>query len=165
MKCMICSSKMLKSKEQIYHYRDCGISKIYLIGVEIQQCTNKECGEEEVIIPQLEELHSVLAQKLASKKSKLFPEEIRFLRTHLGFSGADFASYMGVSPETVSRWEKGSVNMKEASERLLRILILSRQAPFREYEKLKEFGTTEIKHPLKLTFRIDRTHWHEENVA
>ncbi len=98
MNCMNCGSKIKKNKESLYHYTDCGLSKVYLKGIEILECTNSDCAEEEIVFPNLEELHSLLATHIASQKNKLLPEEIRFLRVHLGFSGTDFAEHVGVSP-------------------------------------------------------------------
>lgn len=158
-KCTICGAKLNKIQVSSFHYIECGLSKVYLKGVVVHKCTNKECGEEEITIPNMEELHQLLAEKIASQTNKLQPEEIRFLRTHIGFSGIDFAEAAGVSPETVSRWEKGTVNMKEASERFLRVLILSNVGPFRNYEHLKEFASKTSKTASKHCFKIDHTHW------
>jgi putative zinc finger/helix-turn-helix YgiT family protein len=156
---------MTRADESLFHYTDCGLSKVYLKGITIYHCTNSDCGEEEIIIPNMEELHQRLAEKVASAPMKLRPEEIRFLRTHLGFSGAEFAKSFGVSAETVSRWEKGSVNMKEASERLLRVLVLSKFGPFRNYEDLKEFATVEKKTPHKHVFKASRNNWAYDEAA
>lgn len=164
-KCIMCGSKMTKLSESLYHYTDCGLSKVFLKGITVHHCTNRGCGEEEVTIPNMEELHQLLAEKVATAPTKLLPEEIRFLRTHLGFSGAEFAKSFGVSAETVSRWEKGTVNMKEASERLLRVLVLSKVGPFRNYEDLKEFATIEKKTPHKHVFKAGRSNWAYDEVA
>lgn len=165
MKCVMCGSKMTADKAGLFHYTDSGLSKVYLKGIQIQKCSNSECEEEEVAIPNIEELHELLAEKVARQESVLLPEEIRFLRTHLGFSGADFAGVMGVSPETVSRWEKGTVNMKEASERLLRVLVLTKLGPFRNYNDLKEYASKASKTPRKRVFEMERSHWLESKVA
>ncbi|MCK5884863.1 MAG: helix-turn-helix domain-containing protein [Bacteriovoracaceae bacterium] len=159
MNCIMCGTKLEKMKSEPYHYTDCGLSKVYLNGITIHQCPNQECGEEELVIPNIEKLHEVIATGVATQKNKLLPEEIRFLRKHLGFSGADFARKMGVSPETVTRWEKGKVNMKEAVERLLRVLILSNAGPFRDYDNLESFATIERKTPVRREFKISRQNW------
>ena len=164
-KCTMCGSKMNKVQDSLFHYTDCGLSKVYLKGIVTHKCTNKVCGEEEITIPNMEELHQLLAEQIASQINKLMPEEIRYLRTHLGFSGVDFAEAIGVSPETVSRWEKGSVNMKEASERFLRVLILSKVGPFRNYEDLKDFASKTSKTISKHFFKIDHSHWAVDKAA
>lgn len=165
MNCIICGHKMKKVKSASYHYISSGLSRIYLQGIEEHECTNKSCGDIETSIPNIEELHNVIATNIASQTNKLLPEEIRFLRTHLGFSGTDFADHVGVSAESVSRWESGSVNMKEATEKLLRVLILSKTGPFNDYDELKGFAKIQRKTALKRTFRIKKSHWREDTAA
>ncbi len=162
---MICGSKLKEVQDPLYHYTECGLSKVFLKGIVIHECTNQECKDEEVTIPNIEELHQLLAEKIASQANKISSEEIRFLRTHLGFSGIDFAKSIGVSPETVSRWEKGTVNMKEASERFLRVLILTKFGPFRNYEDLKVFATKARKSVSKHFYKMDHSHWRVDRAA
>lgn len=158
MNCVICGNKMKKEKEQLFHYTDCGLSRIYLEGISVYKCT--ECANEEFVFPNLEELHELLAQTLAHQKTRLLPEEIRFLRTHLGFSGTDFAKkVMKVTPETVTRWEKGILQMKETVELFLRVLIITHAGPFRNYNDLEEFGSSKIKTPPKRIFETSKNHW------
>lgn len=159
MNCMICGSKLKKKKVDNYHYIESGLGKIYLQGIELYTCNNPDCGEEELVIPNIEKLHDLIAHELASQKNKLLPEEIRFLRVHLGFSGADFAKIIGVSPETVSRWEKGRVNMKESTEKVLRLLVLTKAGPFRNYEDLESFASTQRATPVRRSFRPIKQNW------
>jgi putative zinc finger/helix-turn-helix YgiT family protein len=150
---------MNKTQDSLFHYTDCGLPRVYLKGVTIEKCSNKECSEEEFGIPNIEGLHQLLAEKIATQINKIIPEEIRFLRTHLGFSGVDFAQTIGVSSETVSRWENGGVNMKESAERLLRVLVLTKAGPFRNYEELKDFATRPGKTSGKHVFKIRQARW------
>ncbi len=94
-----------------------------------------ECGEEEVVIPKIEELHGVIAKSISKRPGQLQPREIRFLRTFLGYSSVDFARLLGVTPETVSRWEKlrNPQKMAKPSERLLRMLAQFAE-PSRTYD-------------------------------
>lgn len=129
MNCLQCAGKMKTQKEN-YSYRECGLSGITLIGVAVSRC--KECGEFEVAIPKIEELHRIIALSVIRKPARLSPKEIRFLRTYLGWSGVDFADYMGVKPETVSRWEKGDQLIGMPTDRLLRLMIATKQ-PRKDY--------------------------------
>lgn len=72
-------------------------------------------------------MHELIAEIIAYKKHRLLPEEIRFLRVHLGFSSKAFAEFIGVTPETITRWEKGKLDIKETSEKFLRVLIISKK--------------------------------------
>jgi putative transcriptional regulator len=124
MKCARCGKPMKTAREN-YLYRESGLTNVTLVGVEVSRCPN--CGEHEAVIPKIEQLHRVLAAAIARKTPRLIPEEIRFLRKSLGWSGGDFAQHIGVSVETVSRWENGSAAMGPAAERLLRLSALTRE--------------------------------------
>ena len=101
-----------------------------LVGVELAECPN--CGETEVGIPRIAELDRTLAKMVVEQESRLTPDEIKFLRKYLGLSGKDLARRMGVSPETVSRWENGHQPMSEPNERLLRA-IAAHETPMDDY--------------------------------
>ena len=103
---------------------------VVLLKVLVSRC--KSCGETEVSIPRIEDLHRELAWKLVEKKGRLTPREVRYLRKHLGLSSADFAAHMGTRPETVSRWESGSAAMGEVADRLLRLMVVH-QEPAKDY--------------------------------
>jgi putative zinc finger/helix-turn-helix YgiT family protein len=114
-----------------YHYEESGLPGVWLAGVRVSQCPG--CGETAVSIPAVEQLHLAIASVLVSKPQRLAPPEIRFLRKYLGLSGVDFAAHMGVTPESVSRWENGAMEMSTTAERLLRHLV-ARQAPLDDYK-------------------------------
>jgi len=108
-------------KRETWQYRECGLSNVKLVNVPVHRCA--ECGEVEVVIPRLPELHGFLAEQLTRKRSSLVAEEFRFLRKHLGFSSTAFAQKIGVTLETVSRWESGKHPIDPVAERLLRLLV------------------------------------------
>jgi putative zinc finger/helix-turn-helix YgiT family protein len=104
-----------------YKYDWCGLPDVTLRSVTIDRCLR--CGEEEVSIPSVESLHRVLAHAVASKPSRLSPPEVRFLRKYLGLSGINFARRLGVTQESVSRWENGHEQMTAPTEKLIRLLV------------------------------------------
>jgi len=65
---------------------------VILVGVPVARCGR--CGETEVGIPGIEALHRAIAGALIAKPARLAPEEVRFLRKHLGLSSADFAALL-----------------------------------------------------------------------
>ena len=113
----------MKASRQDYRYTESGLSNVTLCDVEVRKC--RECGEDEVVIPAIDRLHKYLATTVASKKNALVGSEIRFLRSYLGLSAADFAEVMGVEPETVSRWENDRRPMGGPAERVLRLIALT----------------------------------------
>ena len=117
--CLECSATMEVS---VGPHRYISGLDVVLQNIEVRRCP--ECGEEEVVIPKIEELHGVIAKSISKRPGQLQPREIRFLRTFLGYSSVDFSRLLGVTPETVSRWEKlrNPQKMARTSERLLRML-------------------------------------------
>ena len=152
-------------EEELHHFTESGLSYIYLEGCRRYDCTDGKCDGSEVAIPNLVGLMRTIAETVARQGRKLLPTEIRFLRTYLGFSGADFARRIGVSPETVSRWERGSVRMKNSTERFLRVLVLSKDGPFRDYDALERFAEKKGKRASQKKFIFSEDQWDEEQAA
>ena len=129
MKCLNCGAE-LTVKVGDYRYAAGDGLNVVLKNVKKTYCP--ECGEDGVVIPKVSQLNEALAKVLASKPERLGPGEIRFLRKYLGWSGKDFAVRMGVTPETVSRWENGVRQMGETAEKLLRFCAIE-LSPVDEY--------------------------------
>lgn len=157
MKCNECGASTIK-RTRDHHYTECGLENIFLKDVEVLGCP--KCNEEELVIPNLEQLHRLIANLVASQEQRLSPEEIRFLRSNLGFSGIGFSNAIGVAAETVSRWENGRENIKLSHERLLRILVLGAFGPVRDYlKKLPNLGAIRKRKMIKRIFKSERNEW------
>lgn len=111
----------MKTRKESYRYDESGLKHVTLIGVEVTRCPH--CGNYEVSIPHIEELHRLLAKILIEKSTRFTGDEVRFLRKSLGWSGSDFAKHMGVAEETVSRWENDAAPIGPQADRLLRFLV------------------------------------------
>lgn len=110
---------------------NCGIPDVFLSGVPVSRCGH--CGHYEATVPNLERLHGALARLLAEQPHRLTPQQVRFMRKWKGWSGKDFAGIMGVTPETVSRWENGQKQMQRHTEAYFKWVVLT-QAPMSAYE-------------------------------
>lgn len=154
--CTACTRQM-KTKRENYRYDAVGLPGITLKGVEVSRCSN--CGEYEVVIPHIEDLHRTIARVVIAKRERLTPAEIRFLRKYVGWSGADFAAHVGATPETVSRWETGSTAMGVTADRLLRLIVASSE-PTADYslESLKRVARLAPK-PLRLGVKVTEGRW------
>lgn len=121
-KCPMCGEGTLTSRQETRRYGR-GID-VTLMNVTVRHCP--ACGEELVVIPAMEALHRAIAHALAKSPVRLSAGEVRFLRTYLGYSSTDFARAMGVTPETVSRWEskRDPQQMAPTADRLLRFMAL-----------------------------------------
>ena len=120
MKCTECGAAM-KSRKENYHYEESGLEHVMLVGVRVSRCP--KCDNYEVSIPQIEGLHRLLARALIHKRTRFTGAEVRFLRKSLGWSGVDFSRHMGVSVETVSRWENDAAPIGPQADRLLRLMV------------------------------------------
>jgi putative zinc finger/helix-turn-helix YgiT family protein len=113
-----------------HHYAANDGPNVVLRGVKKTKCPG--CGEEGISIPRISQLNEALAKALAKKPQRLQPSEIRFLRKYLGWSGKIFDKRLGVTPETVSRWENGARKMGPTAEKLLRLSAIE-LSPADEY--------------------------------
>jgi putative zinc finger/helix-turn-helix YgiT family protein len=118
MKCMQCGTGMSAKRENV-PYDD--LPGTVLVGMSVSRCAR--CGEHEVAIPAIDELHRVLAQEVIRKTGRLNGAEIRFLRSYLGYSGVDFAKLIHSDPATVSRWESDKQLLGHHTDLLLRAMV------------------------------------------
>jgi putative zinc finger/helix-turn-helix YgiT family protein len=161
MKCPECGKPMTSAREN-YSYTASGLPYVTLVGVEVRRC--KACGEHEVVLPKIEQLHRVIALAVVGKHARLTAAEVRYLRKYLGWSGADFAKHMGVTPESVSRWENEREQMSAVADRLLRLMVAIR-APVTEYPLDSLAQLEDEPSPVRLRVEAARGVWHASAVA
>lgn len=53
-------------------------------------------------------------------------EEVRRIRKRLGLTQAEFAETVGVATNSVARWERGELGIRESAARLMRLLEKSK---------------------------------------
>lgn len=121
--CRTCGAKMT-TRIVDRPYPECGVDDIVLGGVTVHRCTR---GHEDLRLRDVVGLHHAIACDVARRDGRLLPKEIRFLRSALDYSVGGFAESLGVSRETVSRWEstRSAQPMTVAIERLLRLMVLT----------------------------------------
>jgi putative zinc finger/helix-turn-helix YgiT family protein len=153
----------MKTTHENHSYKESGLGCVTLVGIPVNRC--EACGEVELVIPQIGKLHALIARTLMFKPTRFVPEEIRFLRKHLGFSQSDLAGVCGVAAETVSRWETGKVEMNLPVERLLRVLVGIRE-PVQSYA-MTDLTNMGIRKAERLKLKVQRDHeeWSEMRAA
>lgn len=131
MLCTNCDNKeTLSSKLSVVPFTDCGLDNVVLKNVRVYDCP--KCGETYFEFGDLEKLHQRIAEILIGKP-ELEPKEAKFLRKHLGYSGAMYARHLGIKPETVSRYENGHMKIPRHYQITLKAMISSR-LPDRQYD-------------------------------
>ena len=120
MKCTDCGNAMTKSVGD-HLYTESGLDNVLLHDVVTYSC--ESCGAKRVQLQAVGPLHRAIALAIAEKPARFVPQEVRFLRDHLGLSNKEFAELMGVSPEQASRWST-SEPIGVPAERFLRILAI-----------------------------------------
>jgi len=138
MKCPNCKSELTCASGD-YHYKECGLDNVYLVGIEIHTCP---CGEEVINLPMVAELHTLIALNLIKKKSALNGKEIRFLRKNLGLTAKKISEIIGIDNSTISRWENGTQAISNTHDRFLRLLYLN----------IKEIPPEKIRHLIQEDF-------------
>ncbi len=129
--CLVCDNPEARVTIGRYAPPDLGLPNVVLENVELFHCDR--CGEEGPLIPDLQGLLTVIARHLATRPRRLTPAEFRFLRKFLGWSSKDAASFFGVQPETMSRWERGRRAISADADILLRLAI-RHEAPVSDYD-------------------------------
>jgi len=148
MRCIECLGPMIEKVEN-HRFDECGLPNITLVGIRISRC--RQCGGYEIAIPRIEQLHRLIARSVIEKPTRLTGAEVRFLRKWLDLSGPEFAKRMGVTLETVSRWENGAMPIGAQADRLLRLLVAQ--------------GRLEMIYPGECLDRIDASEANEIRVG
>lgn len=162
MKCYECGhiGKDKRIKIDRFQYLESGLKNVYVVNLPAIQCP--ECEAEFPVIPQMEKLHDLIAECLIRKKYLLTKEEIRFLRTHLGYSQVDFSEeVLQVTPTYYNKVEKGKLQVTNEIDRLVRLNFIRKiQNPRRVYEDLdiaitkKEAGVKPIHIEKRNTWKV-----------
>jgi len=87
----------------MYHYKSCGLKKIYLKnGYRVR---DTKYGQS-VFIHNIEGLHRALALDLIENRPFLTGPQFRFLRKELGMSHERIAIILGNDAQSISLWER-----------------------------------------------------------
>jgi putative zinc finger/helix-turn-helix YgiT family protein len=105
-----------------YQYKESGLSNIFLLGVEVSECSR--CGNIDVTIPHPLKIHRKIALALAMSLSRLTGPQLRFLREHLNLTVQQLGAYLHVDPAIISKWESEDEPINPSTERLLRLLLV-----------------------------------------
>jgi len=119
--------------------------------IEVHKCP--QCGEFYEAYPRFEELFHVLAIAVIEQSSRLNGDEIRFLRNFMDLAQSELAMRLGVTQETVSRWETEKQSFGKTADHLLRLMV-AYELQLEGY--LERIAKVAIEKPRHWVFRVKR---------
>jgi DNA-binding transcriptional regulator YiaG len=93
-----------------------------------------EDGEESVSIDDIDGLRSAIALYIVTSRKVLTPGEVRFLRDQLEFTQRELGELLGVTDQSIARWEKGQTELPGPADRALRYLVITSVVPASDAE-------------------------------
>ena len=104
-----------------YHYTESGLDNVFILAdIPLEKY---EDGEKYIIIPAVGLLHQFITQAVINNVGILNGKEIRFLRTEIRKTQAEFAVIMHCDSQTVARWEKNECPISPAHDLIIRQLV------------------------------------------
>lgn len=132
MLCPCCDSKKpMKSETVIHRFKESGLDNVILNGVKHFRCL--KCGEVLFDYGDINQLNRLIADTLLRKKEILSGNEIRFLRTYIGYSGEMFARIIGIDKTSLSRLENGRAKISSQVNMSVRFAVGGKLAD-RDYD-------------------------------
>jgi DNA-binding transcriptional regulator YiaG len=105
----------------MYHYRESGLPNVYLQNGYREV---KTAYGPSVVIQDVEGLHCVIAAALANESPHLTGAEVRFIRRYMDKTQAEFAVLLGVTEQSVRRWES-LLRIPLQADRAVRLLVFN----------------------------------------
>lgn len=132
MQCSSCDSKkQMKSETVVHKFKESGLDNVILHGVKQYRCT--QCGEVLFDFGDVNQLNRLIADTLLRKKDLLIGQEIRFLRTHIGYSSEMFAHILGLDKTSLSRIENNRSKVSNQVNMAVRFAVAGKMAD-RDYD-------------------------------
>jgi len=106
-----------------YHYTECGLQNVFIDGLDFLV---DDAGDEIITIPAINELHRLIAKGIVSHKHGISGEELRFLRTEMGFTQSELAAIVHHDKQSIGRWERSEFDIDSAAEAIIRKLAIEK---------------------------------------
>lgn len=132
----------MTAENETYHYTECGLDDVYLIG---GYAYREGPRGRQVTIRDIDGLHRVIGRCLVAKKKVLNGKDIQFLRHEMLMSQNTLAELVGVSEQTIRRWEHDKTEAGPATS-IIRLLYK---------EHLADKGKSEIRNILERVAKLE----------
>jgi len=107
----------------IYHYTECGLMNVFIEGLP---SVKDDDGDDIITIPQINVLHRSIAQGIVCHGKGMSGDELRFIRSEMGYTQAELSKILHVDKQTVGRWERSENEIDGTAEALVRKLAIEK---------------------------------------
>lgn len=161
MECPSCDSKKSMKSETIVHkFKESGLDNVILHGVKQYRCS--QCGEVLFDFGDVNQLNRLIVDTLLRKKDLLTGQEIRFLRTYIGYSSEMFARILGLDKTSLSRIENNRAKVSNQVNMTVRLAVAGKMAD-RDYDMhdlILAFETNDLVSFKQAEFKAStKGHW------
>ena len=101
------------------HYTQCGLDDVYLVNGFSREETDYGPATS---IHNVDGLHRVIGLHIVEHKKTISAKEMKFLRRQMDFTQQELGNLMGITDQTIARYEKGESHVTGPVNRLIRII-------------------------------------------
>jgi len=107
----------------IYHYTECGLDNVFIDGIDV---VVDDDGDEVITITAINELHKAIALGIVTHKHAISGDELRFLRTEMGYTQSELARLVSHDKQSIGRWERAEYEVDGSAETIIRRLAIEK---------------------------------------
>jgi transcriptional regulator with XRE-family HTH domain len=104
-----------------HHYTECGLQNVYVSGLE-----HGDRDDPLIIIPSVNLLHRTISTGIVCHAHSMSGDELRFLRSEMGYTQAELADVLHMDKQTIGRWERSEFSIDPLAETLIRRLAIEK---------------------------------------
>lgn len=106
----------------LFHYVACGLNNVWLVDGFSEGVASD--GTPVFHVEDVKGLHKAIGLSLVNKDTLLTGDEFRFLRSEMKLTRKGLAGFLGISDETIKKWESGENPVLKTSDATLRNLYM-----------------------------------------
>lgn len=108
-------------RQEPFRYLACGLDNVFLTSGYTRK---QRAGQWVTAVEDADGLHGAIAKHLVLRRKQLHGKEVRFLRKRLALTQVELGKLLGVTDQTIARYEKNESAFDGAADMLLRILVI-----------------------------------------
>lgn len=128
------------------HYTQCGLDDVYLVNGFSREETDYGPATS---IRNVDGLHRAIGLHIVEHRKTISAKEMKFLRRQMDFTQQELGNLMGITDQTIARYEKGETHVTGPVNRLIRFIFV--------YHLLPDEAQREVLKRLKELMESDDT--------